>query len=48
LPPTCGRYSALEDVIKPIAINPAPWDSFAALRDHFAAQYYWYLLQFLL
>ncbi|MGZ5849202.1 MAG: hypothetical protein ACXWJN_01260, partial [Methyloceanibacter sp.] len=34
--------------IKPIAIKPAPWDSFATLRDHFAAQYYWYLLQFLL
>jgi uncharacterized membrane protein YadS len=34
--------------IKPIAVKPATWDSFAALRDHFAAQYYWYLLQFLL
>ena len=30
--------------IKPIAIKPAAWDSFAALRDHFAAQYGWYLL----
>ena len=34
--------------IKPIAVKPATWDSFAALRGHFAAQYYWYLLQFLL
>jgi uncharacterized membrane protein YadS len=34
--------------IKPIAVKPATWDSLAALRDHFAAQYYWYLLQFLL
>jgi uncharacterized integral membrane protein (TIGR00698 family) len=33
--------------IKPIAVKPATWDSFSALRDHFAAQYYWYLLQFL-
>jgi uncharacterized membrane protein YadS len=34
--------------IKPIAVKPATWDSFVALRDHFATQYYWYLLQFLL
>ena len=34
--------------IKPIAVKPATWDSFAALKDHFVAQYYWYLLQFLL
>jgi len=34
--------------IKPIAVKPATWGSFTALRDHFAAQYYWYLLQFLL
>jgi uncharacterized integral membrane protein (TIGR00698 family) len=33
--------------IKPIAVKPATWDSLTALRDHFAAQYYWYLLQFL-
>src|SRR5262245_14179872 len=33
--------------IKPIAVKPATWDSFSALRDHFAAQYYWYLLQLL-
>jgi uncharacterized membrane protein YadS len=33
--------------IKPLAVKPATWDSFAALRDHFAAQFYWYLLQFL-
>jgi hypothetical protein len=25
--------------IKPIAVKPATWDSFSALRDHFAAQY---------
>ena len=35
------------DTIKPIAVKPATWDSLTALRDHFAAQYYWYLLQFL-
>ena len=34
--------------IKPIAVKPATWDSFATLRDHFAAQYPWYLLQFVL
>jgi uncharacterized integral membrane protein (TIGR00698 family) len=34
--------------IKPAAVKPATWDSFATLRDHFVAQYYWYLLQFLL
>jgi uncharacterized integral membrane protein (TIGR00698 family) len=34
--------------IRPIAVKPATWESFTALRDHFAAQYYWYLLQFLL
>src|SRR6478736_5749737 len=34
--------------IKPLAIKPSTWDSFTALWDHFAAQYYWYLLQFLL
>jgi uncharacterized membrane protein YadS len=33
--------------IKPIAVKPATWDSLTSLRDHFAAQYYWYLLQFL-
>ena len=33
--------------IKPIAVKPTTWDSFSALRDHFASQYYWYLLQFL-
>jgi hypothetical protein len=32
---------------KPIAVKPATWDSLTALRDHFAAQYYWYLLQLL-
>ena len=25
--------------IKPLAVKPATWDSFTALRDHFAAQY---------
>src|SRR5262249_10303157 len=34
--------------IKPIAVKPASWDSFATLGDHFAAQYPWYLLQFVL
>ena len=34
--------------IKPLAIKPSTWDSFTTLWDHFAAQYYWYLLQFLL
>jgi uncharacterized membrane protein YadS len=34
--------------IKPIAVKPATWDSLAALHDHFAAQYHWYFLQFLL
>jgi uncharacterized membrane protein YadS len=34
--------------IKPLAVKPATWDSFTTLWDHFAAQYYWYLLQFLL
>ena len=33
--------------IKPIAVKPATWGSLTALRDHFAAQYYRYLLQFL-
>jgi uncharacterized integral membrane protein (TIGR00698 family) len=33
--------------IRPIAVKPATWDSFTTLRDHFAAQYYWYLLQLL-
>jgi uncharacterized membrane protein YadS len=33
--------------MKPIAVKPATWDSLTSLRDHFAAQYYWYLLQFL-
>src|SRR5262249_3963634 len=33
--------------IKPIAVKPANWDSLTAFGDHFAAQYYWYLLQFL-
>ena len=33
--------------IKAIAVKPATWDSLNALRDHFTAQYSWYLLQFL-
>jgi uncharacterized membrane protein YadS len=34
--------------IKPIAVKPASWETFATLRDHFAAQWGWYVLQFLL
>ena len=34
--------------IKPIAVKPASWDSFAALGDHFAAQWQWYVAQLLL
>lgn len=34
--------------IKPIAVKPAAWDNFATLRDHFAAQYGWYIAQFVL
>ncbi len=33
--------------IKPIAVKPPSWDSFATLREHFAAQWGWYVLQFL-
>jgi uncharacterized integral membrane protein (TIGR00698 family) len=34
--------------IKPIAVKPATWDTLATLRDYFAAQWQWYVLQFLL
>ncbi|MGZ5917425.1 MAG: YeiH family protein [Methyloceanibacter sp.] len=34
--------------IKPIAVKPPSWDSFATLRDHFAAQWGWYVAQFIL
>jgi uncharacterized membrane protein YadS len=34
--------------IKPIAVKPASWDSLAALSDHFAAQWQWYVAQLLL
>ena len=34
--------------LKPIAVKPVTWDSFASLGAYFAAQYPWYLLQFLL
>jgi uncharacterized integral membrane protein (TIGR00698 family) len=34
--------------IKPIAVKPATWETFTTLRDHFAAQWQWYVLQFLL
>ncbi len=34
--------------IKPIAVKPASWDSFATLKDHFAAQWPWYVAQFAL
>jgi len=34
--------------IKPIAVKPASWDTFAVLRDHFAVQWQWYVAQLLL
>ncbi len=34
--------------IKPIAIKPAKWDTFATLITHFKDQFHWYLFQFLM
>ena len=34
--------------IKPIAVKPASWDRVAGLAEHFAAQWPWYIAQFLL